>query len=143
MPEDPLRSGVKRPTSPSGLSLASLSTIEVAQENRKKQRDRLAKLHRYLGSRVPAELVLGTIADDTSLPSPEPVFEPPTQETDPKAWKRLRRRSSSAAEMKTRWFDDGERVKANLDEREKALNVRRAVKMEKVSGAPSSALPVG
>ncbi|KZV67649.1 hypothetical protein PENSPDRAFT_653944 [Peniophora sp. CONT] len=135
-PEDALRSGFKRPTSPSALSLASLTTIETAQENRRKQRDRLAKLHRHLGSRVPAELVLGTIADDASLPSPEPVFDPPTHETDPKAWKRLRRRSSSAAEMKTRWFDDGERVKANLDEREKALNVRRAIKMEKLFGVP-------
>ena len=34
--------------------------------------------------------------------------------------------------MKTRWFDDGERVKAELDDAEKAINVRRAVKMEKV-----------
>ena len=44
-----------------------------------------------------------------------------------------RRRSSSAAEFKSNWSGPDDRVKEELDEREKAINVRRAVKMEKVS----------
>ncbi|KAH6875001.1 hypothetical protein BKA70DRAFT_1449146 [Coprinopsis sp. MPI-PUGE-AT-0042] len=56
------------------------------------------------------------------------------------AWLRLRRRSSSAALPPT-WVSDLERNKEELDTKEKALNVRRAQKMEKVFGvAPPQTL---
>ena len=47
--------------------------------------------------------------------------------------KMRRRRSSSAAEFSRKWSDDIDRLKEELNTREKALNVKRAVKMEKVS----------
>jgi len=48
-------------------------------------------------------------------------------------WTR-RRRSSSPVAKPSSWSDDIDRVKEDLNEREKAINVRRAVKMEKVFG---------
>ncbi|KAI0323090.1 hypothetical protein OF83DRAFT_1167107 [Amylostereum chailletii] len=125
------RSSPYSPSSPS-LSL-SMSSQDRAEDERRRKRDRLAKLHRFLGSRVPTDLVIGSFNTDTSLPLPSsPTLETPT--TDPKAWRRLRRRSSSAAEMKSRWLDEHDRVKADLDDHEKAINVRRAIKMEKMFG---------
>lgn len=97
------------------------------EETRRRRREQLAKLHRFLGSRVPTSLVLGLSDADDVLPvldhtasNLRPIYPG-------------RRRSSSAAEFKSNWFDPNDRVKEELDEREKAINVRRAVKMEKVS----------
>ena len=59
--------------------------------------------------------------------------------------KMLRRRSSSSAEFSRTWSDEIDRLKDELNDREKAINVRRAVKMEKVrpcSFAFPSSLPV-
>jgi len=92
-------------------------------EDRRRKREKIAKLHRFLGSRVPTSLVLGlSSADDALDPS---VVKVDTHHSG-------RRRSSSAAEFKTKWFDPDDRLKEELGEREKAINVRRAVKMEKV-----------
>ncbi|KAH8835666.1 hypothetical protein DL96DRAFT_1575129 [Flagelloscypha sp. PMI_526] len=61
----------------------------------------------------------------------------PTDESSRKAWIRRRRRSSIAAFPS----DYTDRVKEDLDEKEKAINVRRAQKMEKVFGvAPPQTL---
>ncbi|KAI9444940.1 hypothetical protein H4582DRAFT_865702 [Lactarius indigo] len=80
------------------------------EDDRRRRREKIAKLHRYLGS--PLDPAIGSI-------SPRHLG---------------RRRSSSAAELKRNWFDGDDRVKEELDEREKAINVRRAVKMEKMFG---------
>ncbi len=49
-----------RPSSPSYQSLyENMSQDEQVEEDRRKKRERLAKLHRFLGSRVPAHLVFG------------------------------------------------------------------------------------
>jgi hypothetical protein len=96
------------------------------EEDRRRRREKMAKLHRFLGSRIPTSLVLGTSDEDDALPALDPTLG------NIRARLPGRRRSSSAAELKSNWFNEGDRVKEELDEREKAINVRRAVKMEKV-----------
>jgi hypothetical protein len=96
------------------------------EEDRRRSREKMAKLHRFLGSRVPVSLVLGVNDGDDTLPALDPTLG------NIRARLPGRRRSSSAAEFKSKWFDESDRVKEELDEREKAINVRRAIKMEKV-----------
>jgi hypothetical protein len=96
------------------------------EENRRRRREKIAKLHRFLGSRVPASLVLGLSDADDVLPALDHTAG------NIHTGQPGRRRSSSAAEFKSNWFGPDDRVKEELDEREKAINVRRAVKMEKV-----------
>jgi hypothetical protein len=96
------------------------------EEDRRRSREKMAKLHRFLGSRVPVSLVLGVNDGDDTLPALDPTLG------NIRARLPGRRRSSSAAEFKSKWSDESDRVKEELDEREKAINVRRAIKMEKV-----------
>ena len=100
--------------------------VHPPEENRRRRREKIAKLHRFLGSRVPASLVLGLSDADDVLPALDHTAGN-IHTSQPG-----RRRSSSAAEFKSNWFGPDDRVKEELDEREKAINVRRAVKMEKV-----------
>lgn len=126
-------------TSPSSASIYSFTDDQLAEEERRRKREKLAKLHRFLGSRVPADLILGQLSIDTALQLPPPAtstvsaVERPNQ-MDPdarKTWVR-RRRSSSAAEFSGKWSDEIDRLKEELNDKEKAQNVKRAVKMEKV-----------
>lgn len=55
----------------------------------------------------------------------------PSDDPSRKAWIRRRRRSSVAA-FPVAWQDQVDRVKEDLDEQEKAINVRRGKKMERV-----------
>lgn len=125
--------------SPSTPSLhSSLSPEQQAEEERRRKREKLAKLHRFLGSRVPPHLVLGPLEEGVPLPPPAPT--PPLLETmyeeeaDARKARMRRRRSSSAAEFAGTWSDEIDRLKEDLNDREKAINVRRAVKMEKMFG---------
>ncbi|KAI0081140.1 hypothetical protein K474DRAFT_1488264 [Panus rudis PR-1116 ss-1] len=133
-----------QPFSPSTPSLLeSLSPEEQQEEDRRRKREKVAKLHRFLGSRVPTDLVLAQI--DTAVPRPAaaPVsaIHPLKSDTDDRKAKMRRRRSSSAAELPGTWSDDIDRLKEDLNDREKAINVRRAVKMEKMFGvAPPQTL---
>ena len=144
--------GRVQPRSPSTASLAeSLTSDELAEDERRRKREKLAKLHRFLGSRVPPHLVLGPLDEGTPLPppasyspSPAPLLPPvlsaaprrTDDDDDIRRAKMRRRRSSSAAEFSHTWSDDIDRLKQGLNDREKAINVRRAVKMEKVSTRP-------
>ncbi|KDQ63042.1 hypothetical protein JAAARDRAFT_29034 [Jaapia argillacea MUCL 33604] len=122
----------RRPGSPKPSLWDGMSPEEVAEEERRQKRERLAKLHRFLGSRIPAGLVLGTGDDGPALP---PVAPDAASTSDLFGKGRVqRRRSSSAAAFPTNWSPDVDRVKEDLDEREKAINVRRAAKMEKLFG---------
>lgn len=113
----------RRPSSPSNRSLfENMTPAEQAEEERRRKREKLAKLHRFLGSRVPTELVFDGL-DNLDMSAAD--------ETVNKAWLR-RRRSSSAAAFPSHWSDDLDRLREELNDEEKALNVRRAVKMEKV-----------
>ena len=111
----------------------NMTEEEQAEEERRRKRDKLAKLHRFLGSRVPMDLVLGvTHTQSAALPPLENVPTAQAEERDERRpWMR-RRRSSSAVAWPSSWSDDIDRLKEDLDIREKAVNVRRAVKMEKV-----------
>ncbi|KAJ7508644.1 hypothetical protein B0H11DRAFT_1703876, partial [Mycena galericulata] len=139
--------GAGLPASPSSPSLfgdLALSPEERAEAERRRRRDKLAKLHRFLGSRVPASLVLGPALESPGLPLPLP---PPVVALDgtlaldasasvggaSRPWVR-RRRSSSMVGGTAAWLDARDRVKEELNEREKAIIVRRAQKMEKVFG---------
>ena len=112
--------------------LENMSPEEQAEEERKRKRQKLVKLHRFLGSRVPTGLVLGVDCAEVSLP-PEIAVNGVQDEDDVsrKMWMR-RRRSSSAAVFPSTWSDDLDRLKEDLNNEEKAINVRRAQKMEKV-----------
>lgn len=128
---------------PSASSILESTTPEEREEaERKRKRDKLAKLHRFLGSRVPVELVLGLAEGEASLPLPLPQtaelagskLGTVSEDEEPrKAW--LSRRRSSSATVFASHSDDLDRLKEDLNEEEKAINVRRAQKMEKVSGA--------
>lgn len=129
------------PRSPSSVSLAPTFTVEEEEEaaDRKRKRERLAKLHRFLGSRVPADLVLGVSAsEDPSLPSPASAtservnkLRAVCEDDTRKSWLASRRSSSAAPQS-----DGIERLKEDLNTDEKAIHVRRAHKMEKVCFPP-------
>lgn len=125
--------GSRRPPSPSQLSLYEAMTPEQrAEEERRRKREKLAKLHRFLGSRVPADLVLGADYLESSLPPIQPSM--PAEESEGRTQWLRRRRSSSAGALPS-WSDDVDRMKEELNDKEKAINVRRAQKMEKVRAA--------
>ena len=127
----------------SAASVYSFTSEQLEEEERRRKRDKVAKLHRFLGSRVPTDLVLNQLSIETSVPLPPPLPVTPVtpvertgrpEEMDPEArkvWLR-RRRSSSAAELRGTWSEDIDRLKEELNDREKAQNVRRAVKMQQV-----------
>jgi len=112
-------------------SLLTLTSAQVHEEERRWKREKLVKLHRYLGSRVPADLVLGL---DLSLspPLPPPALPDMEPEDTRKKFRMRRRRSGSCAEYTKPLTTREDRMKSELDMQEKALNVRRAAKMEKV-----------
>ncbi|KAG6332094.1 hypothetical protein ID866_6997 [Astraeus odoratus] len=104
----------------------SLDPDKQAEVERRRKRDKLAKLHRFLGSQVPPDLILGS----TTCPSyPASSPSPPMEGLrDNRMWSR-----KCEASLGPENFDRG---KEELDQREKALNVRRAHKMEKLFGTP-------
>ncbi|KAH7922853.1 hypothetical protein BV22DRAFT_1016479 [Leucogyrophana mollusca] len=108
----------------------SLSPEAQLEADKRRKREKLAKLHRFLGSRVPTDLVVGALAAPSLPPSPHPDFT--TEDASRPIWMQ-RRRSGSALPTRSEPFD---RVKEELGGEEKALNVRRAQKMEKVFGIP-------
>ncbi|KAF7302607.1 hypothetical protein HMN09_00895200 [Mycena chlorophos] len=127
---------------PSFADSINLTPEAQAEDDRRKRRDKLAKLHRFLGSRVPANLVLGPGFVDALQPAvvgPDGTLSPVElgggAGTDTiKSWVTKRRRSSSAAVLAGSWTSDWDRMKENLNDKEKAIIVRRAQKMEKVFG---------
>lgn len=131
----PRSSATRRPSSPSYQSvLENMTPEELAEEDRRKKREKLAKLHRYLGSRVPADLVLGIDLPPTELMLPPAAFDSAILgENEPSsrsAW--IKRRRSSSVTTFSSWSDTLDRMKDDLNEKEKAINVRRAQKMERV-----------
>ncbi|KAH9929709.1 uncharacterized protein B0H18DRAFT_1084065 [Fomitopsis serialis] len=136
---------VLSPSTPSLLGALSLDDEQRAEDDRRRKREKLAKLHRFLGSRVPTHLVLGPLHEGVPLPSPAPSTpqddDMPGEDAEARRLRLRRRRSSSAAEFGATWSDEIDRLKGDLNEREKAINVRRAVKMEKMFGvAPPQVL---
>ncbi|KAK1233063.1 hypothetical protein PQX77_003790 [Marasmius sp. AFHP31] len=120
----------------------NMSPEEQAEDERRRRREKLAKLHRFLGSRVPPDLVVGGLTDP-ELPPLAPADALMSLEgrhhQHESSWLK-RRRSSSAAAFPS-WSDDLDRLRDGLSHEEKAINVKRAQKMEKVFGvAPPQTL---
>lgn len=112
-------------------SLLTLTSSQVHEEDRRRKREKLVKLHRFLGSRVPPDLVLGP--DAIQSPNLPPPTSPDIGSEDTRKKFRMRRRRSNSYSGYTRPLTAQEdRMKSDLDMQEKALNVRRAAKMEKV-----------
>ncbi|KAF8628266.1 hypothetical protein AX15_004035 [Amanita polypyramis BW_CC] len=110
----------------------NISPGEQAEEERRRKREKLAKLHRFLGSQVPASLALGLDDPDTTLPPERMSSLSGCDEPSRKIW--MKRRSSCVTESPCPWTED-------LGNKEKAINVKRAQKMEKVFGvAPPQTL---
>ncbi|KAG7099846.1 hypothetical protein E1B28_001653 [Marasmius oreades] len=117
----------------------NMSPEEQAEEDKRRKREKLAKLHRFLGSRVPANLVIAGI-EDPGLPPLSPADALLSLEGRKDSSWLGRRRSSSAAAFPA-WSDDLDRLKDGLSNAEKAIIVRRAQKMEKMFGvAPPQTL---
>lgn len=121
-------------------SLSTLTSTQVHEEDRRRKREKLVKLHRFLGSRVPTELVLGS---DLTLspPLPSPAFPEIEPEDTRKKFRMRKRRSVSLTDYTKPLVTREDRMKSELDMEEKALNVRRAAKMEKVG--VSHPFPIG
>lgn len=100
------------------------SEAQVEAERRQK-REKLARLHRFLGSSVPPEAVNGSVFGPPLPPLASPTSR---EESNREHWLRGNKKAAS---------DDFDRGREVLDEREKALNVRRAQKMERVRVAVS------
>ena len=112
-------------------SLFTLTSTQVHEEERKRMREKLVKLHRFLGSRVPTDLALGLDLGRSSELPPPASADAVTEDTR-KKFRMRRRRSSSFAGYSRLLTAQEDRMKSDLDIQEKALNVRRAAKMEKV-----------
>ena len=113
-------------------SLLTLTSIQIQEEERRRKREKLVKLHRYLGSRVPVDLVLGMDLSQSPPKLPPPASPDIGSEDTRKKFRMRRRRSSSYSGYTKPLTAQEDRMKSDLDIQEKALNVRRAAKMEKV-----------
>lgn len=101
---------------------------------RKRRRDRLVKLHRFLGSNVPAGVILGTQPPgEEDLPPPSSSNVLATKEEDEDAttkwWKALKsgKEGSQEESGKDDWL-----LKDPMTEQDRVLNVKRKAKMEQV-----------
>ena len=109
------------------------------QLERQRKREKLAKIHRYLGSKVPPELVLGYSSSTTSPPieimvSQTEYVAPPDQ----KEVKKRRRSSSAVLYQHTQKSDPPRhkeaesRSKDTLTDAERLTKIKRAQKIEQV-----------
>ena len=129
------------------LSLVeNMSPEERVEEEKRRKREKVAKLHRFLGSRVPTELVVKPVPV-----SPLPPVAPGQERAlaalsegegpfPPIRWVRRRRNSIATSDPLER-LPDSERMKEELSETEKALVVKRAYKMERVRSRLASTDP--
>ena len=124
--------------------MENLTPEQMAEEEKRKKREKVAKLHRFLGSRIPTELVV-TSAPGAPLPPLIPTYgqslalsdtESPLQT---KLFARRRRNSISGSESFDR-LPEVERKKEDLTDKEKAIVVKRAMKMERVCFVHSETL---
>lgn len=124
----------KQSTIDDTASLSTLTSTQIHEGERRRKREKLVKLHRFLGSRVPPDLALGF--DLGSSPQLPPSASPEIERDDTRKRFRVRKRRSTSLSEYTRPLTTREdRMKSELDMQEKALNVRRAAKMEKVGGS--------
>lgn len=123
--------------SPSSYSVEdSIVEEQKGEDERRRKRDRLAKLHRFLGARIPAELLLAPHEIGVPLPplaSDQSDTSYDISDRDLSGPRNLwKRRNSLAGSLPSDWLPGSERMKKDLNDKEKAVVVKRALKMEKV-----------
>jgi hypothetical protein len=106
----------------------------------------LAKIHRYLGSKVPPEFVLGyssASSPPSAIPTVVPVAQDLVPDTRDQEMKGRRRSSSAVMYQHTHGLDPPRRsevenrAQATITDVERMTRIRRAQKLEQVS-APTS-----
>ncbi|KAJ3750941.1 hypothetical protein DFH05DRAFT_140627 [Lentinula detonsa] len=143
----------RQPSLVSLITPSLMSPEERTEAEKRRKREKIAKLHRFLGSRVPTELVLGQTDEESESGLPGLSTLPMGEETDlegsseeKRSWKRgmgkvTRRRSGSESGISSDWSDIRDRRKDDMAEDEKLRMVKRAVRLEKVFGvAPPQTL---
>ncbi|KAJ3721939.1 hypothetical protein C8R42DRAFT_67838 [Lentinula raphanica] len=140
----------RQPSLASLITPSLMSPEERAEAEKRRKREKLAKLHRFLGSRVPAGLVLGQSDEDSEsgLPGLSMAEETDAEGSseEKRSWKRgmtkvARRRSGSESGVSSDWSDIRDRRKDDMGEGEKLRMVKRAIRLEKVFGvAPPQTL---
>ncbi|KAJ3989021.1 hypothetical protein F5890DRAFT_178545 [Lentinula detonsa] len=144
----------RQPSLVSLITPSLMSPEERTEAEKRRKREKIAKLHRFLGSRVPTELVLGQTDEESESGLPGLSTFPMGEETDlegsseeKRSWKRgmgkvTRRRSGSESGISSDWSDIRDRRKDDMAEDEKLRMVKRAVRLEKVFGvAPPQTFP--
>ncbi|KAJ3993107.1 hypothetical protein F5050DRAFT_1578316 [Lentinula boryana] len=143
----------RQPSLVSLITPSLMSPEERTEAEKRRKREKIAKLHRFLGSRVPTELVLGQTDEESESGLPGLSTFSMGEETDlegsseeKRSWKRgmgkvTRRRSGSESGISSDWSDIRDRRKDDMAEDEKLRMVKRAVRLEKVFGvAPPQTL---
>ncbi|KIM33048.1 hypothetical protein M408DRAFT_191257 [Serendipita vermifera MAFF 305830] len=128
----------------SNYSFNDAESAEMRLE-RQRKRERLAKIHRYLGSKVPPELVLG-YSSSTNLSSSSPlrVEVEVVVQKDEQEVKKRRRSSSAVLYQQTHKIDlprnkEAEsRNKDTLTDAEKLKLIKRTQKIEQIFGESPS-----
>ena len=116
--------------------MENMTPEERAEEEKRKKREKVAKLHRFLGSRVPTELVVNTVPG-APLPPLIPTYDRSQAVSDgespiqAKLWNRRRRNSIAGSDPLDR-LPEIDRRKEELTDKEKAIIVKRALKIERV-----------
>lgn len=114
--------------------------------DRQRKREKLAKIHRYLGSKVPPEFVLGyssASSPPSAIPTVVPVAQDLVPDTRDQEMKGRRRSSSAVMYQHTHGLDPPRRsevenrAQATITDVERMTRIRRAQKLEQVS-APTS-----
>jgi hypothetical protein len=129
---------------PDDYDLGDINGDEAGLE-RQRKREKLAKIHRYLGSKVPPELVLGH-SSSSSPPSAFPSVVAPGLAPDSRNQevKERRRISSPVMYQHTHEVDPPRRLEAEnrahdtFTDMERMTRIRRAQKLEQVSASTSA-----
>ncbi|KAF5392459.1 hypothetical protein D9757_002248 [Collybiopsis confluens] len=142
----------RQPSLVSIFTPSLMSPEERAEAEKRRKREKLAKLHRFLGSRVPQGLVLGE-DDESESGLPNLSVSSMGEETDmdgsgeeKRSWKKgmakvTRRRSGSESGISSEWSDITDRRKEDLGANERLRMVKRAMRLEKMFGvAPPQTL---
>ncbi|KAG9013809.1 hypothetical protein FRB94_000789 [Tulasnella sp. JGI-2019a] len=136
----PYAHGGRSHSAESFQTFLTTDVAEVDAAERKRRRDKLAKLHRFLGSNIPTGLVLGEAIEANDLPEASPDGE--SNEEGPgkggKWWKGLQKSSAMSASVASQDKQQPKEplmTESPLTEQDRVWNVKRKTKMEQMFGS--------